>query len=93
MFGIGGLEFLAIMAVAIVVIGPRDLPRVLYAAGKFFRKFKVITADIQKSLEGVMMEGELDEITREANKPGGESMQFEIDKQIKAENKKIDADD
>lgn len=85
MFGIGGVEFLIILAVAIVVIGPKDLPRTFYKAGKVIRKIKVVTADIQKSIEGVIMEGELDEIAREANKPGGENMQFEIDKQIKAE--------
>lgn len=85
MFGVGGPEFLVILAVAIVVIGPRDLPRILYTAGKFVRKFKVITVDIQKSLDNVMREGELEEITREANKPGGENMQFEIERQSEAE--------
>ena len=85
MFGIGGFEFLAILIMGILVIGPKDLPRALYTVGKLARKFKVITADVQKSLEDVMKEGELDEITREVNKPGGENMQFEIEKQIKSE--------
>ena len=94
MFGIGLPEFLVILAVAIVVIGPKDLPRALYAAGKLMRKFKVITADIQKSLDSVLQEGELDEITREANKPGGENLQFEIERQLTEEkNKKTRAND
>ena len=87
MFGIGGFEFLAILVMGILVIGPKDLPRALHTVGKLVRKFKAVTADVQKSLEDVMKEGELDEITREVNKPGGENMQFEIEKQIKVEAK------
>ncbi|MCK5555083.1 MAG: hypothetical protein KAI76_02505 [Alphaproteobacteria bacterium] len=84
---------MAILAVAIVVIGPKDLPRVFYMAGKFIRKIKAIIADVQKSLDDVIKDGELDEITREANKLGGENMQFEIERQLKAEVKKTDAGD
>ncbi len=92
MFGIGLPEFLVILAVAVVVIGPQDLPRALYTAGKFIRKFRVITADIQKSLDNVMREGELDDIVREANKPGGENLQFEVDRKIAAEVKNKEND-
>lgn len=85
MFGIGLPEFLLIVAVAVVVIGPKDLPHLLYTAGKMMRKAKRLSYDIQKSFEDVMAEGELDEITREANKPGGENLQFEIERQIAKE--------
>ena len=88
MFGIGWPEFLVIIAVAVVVIGPKDLPRALYGAGKIARKFKLIAGDIQKSLDDVVREGELDDITREANKPGGENLQFEIERQLQDENEK-----
>lgn len=88
MFGIGLPEFVVILAVAVVVIGPKDLPRALYAFGKFVRKIKLMTSDIQKSLDVVMEEGELDEITRQANKPGGENLQFEIERQIVEEKSK-----
>jgi sec-independent protein translocase protein TatB len=88
LFGIDLPEFLLILAVAIVVIGPKDLPQVLYKAGKMARKFKKISADIQKSLDDVMQEGELEEIVREANKPGGESLQFSIERQLVEEEKK-----
>lgn len=91
MFGIGGPEFLLIVAVAIVVIGPKDLPRALYAAGKFMRKFKRMASEVQKTVDDVMKDEELDDIIREANKPGGKSLQAEIEKQIQAEDKKNDA--
>lgn len=85
MLGIGWSEMLVVVAIAVMVIGPKDLPRFLHAAGKFFRKIKLFTADIQRSLDNIMHEEELNEITREANKPGGESLQFEIDRQVQAE--------
>lgn len=85
MFGVDLPEFLLILAVAVVVIGPRDLPHLLYSAGKMLRKFNKITSDIQKSLDEVMQEGELDDITREANKAGGDNLQFEIDRQLAIE--------
>ena len=85
MFGIGLPEFLIILVVAVVVIGPKDLPRALYAAGKLLRKFRLLTADIQKSIDAIMHEGELDDIVEQANKPGGENMQQEIEKQLQAE--------
>ena len=91
MFGIGGPEFLVIVAVAIVAIGPKDLPRALYMAGKFMRKFKTMTSGLQQSLDEVMKEGDMDNILREANKPGGENLQFEIERQLQVENKKNDA--
>ena len=87
MFGIGLPEFLVILVVAVVVIGPKDLPRALYTAGKLVRKFRVLTADIQKSLDGIMHEGELDDIVQQANKPGGENLQQKIEAQLQAENK------
>ena len=93
MFGIGLPEFLVILVVAVVVIGPKDLPRALYMAGKFVRKFRVLTADIQKSLDGIIHEGELDDIVQQANKPGGENLQQKIEAQAlaEAEGKKNDA--
>ncbi|TAL40000.1 MAG: twin-arginine translocase subunit TatB [Alphaproteobacteria bacterium] len=88
MFDVGWSEMLLIVAVAIVVIGPKDLPRALYAAGKFTRKIKIFTGDIQRSLDKIMHEAELDEITREANKIGGPNLQFEIERQLQEEEKK-----
>ena len=87
MFGIGLPEFLVILVVAVVVIGPKDLPRALYNAGKLLRKFRVFTADIQRSLDHVLHEGELDDIVHHANKPGGENLQEKIEAQLQAETK------
>lgn len=88
MFGIGLPEFVVILCIAVVVIGPEDLPRLLYNDGKLFRKFKKLTADIQKSVDEIIQHEELEEITRTANKPGGENLQFEIERQLAEEEKR-----
>ena len=88
MFDVGWSEMLVILAVAVVVIGPKDLPKALYSAGKIIRKIKIFTSDIQKSIDRITQDEELAEITREANKPGGETLQFEIERQLQEENKK-----
>ncbi len=88
MFDVAWSEMLVILAVAVVVIGPKDLPKVLYAAGKFMRKVKIFTSDIHRSLDNIIHDEELNEITREANKPGGESLQFEIERQLAEEERR-----
>ena len=93
MFGIDWSEMLVVLAVAIIVIGPKDMPRILYQLGKLVRKFKIFMSDIQVSLDHIMREEELNDITREANKPGGDNLQFDIDRQIEIEKKKTQGHD
>lgn len=85
MFGISWSEMLVILAVALVVIGPKDLPRLLYSVGKLFRNVRRFTDDIQRSIDGIMREEELADIVREANLAGGDNLQFELDKQVQIE--------
>lgn len=85
MLGISWSEMLVILAVALVVIGPKDLPRLLYSAGKLFRNVRRFTDDIQRSIDGIMREEELADIVREANLAGGDNLQFELDKQVQIE--------
>jgi len=85
LFGISWSEMLVILAVALVVIGPKDLPRLLYSAGKLFRNVRRFTDDIQRSIDGIMREEELADIVREANLAGGDNLQFELDKQVQIE--------
>ncbi len=85
MFGIAWAEMLVILAVALVLIGPKDLPRVLYGAGKILRNVRRFTGDVQKSIDDIMREEELNDIIRDANRPGGDNLQFEIDRQFQIE--------
>ena len=86
MFNIGWTELALIAGAAVVVIGPQDMPRVLYKVGQFTRKIKLFMSDIQVSLDKITRDAELDEITRAVNeKIGGPDLQFEIERQIQEE--------
>ena len=50
MFGIGMPEMILIMAIALIVIGPKKLPDLAKSLGKAFREFKKATSDLKESL-------------------------------------------
>ena len=81
MFGIGALEFFLIGIVALLAIGPGEMPRALYNLGRMMRKLRQFSADIQSGLDQITEEAELDEIAKEANKAGDELMDFRIEQQ------------
>lgn len=91
MFGIGWSELLLTLGVALVVIGPKDLPQLLYSAGKLFKKFKRFTGDIQKSLDEILREEEIADIARTANKAGGDGVEDEVMRQWRAEQARLQA--
>jgi TatA/E family protein of Tat protein translocase len=51
MFGIGMPEFLLIMAIALIVIGPKKLPDLAKALGRALGEFKKATSELKDSLE------------------------------------------
>jgi len=51
MFGIGMPELLLILAVALIVIGPKKLPDLAKSLGKALGEFKRATNDLKQSIE------------------------------------------
>jgi TatA/E family protein of Tat protein translocase len=51
MFGIGLPELILIMAIALIIIGPKKLPDLARALGKGMAEFKKATQEIKDSLE------------------------------------------
>lgn len=51
MFGIGMPEMLLIMAIALIVIGPKKLPDLAKSLGRAFAEFKRATSELKESLE------------------------------------------
>ena len=61
MFDIGWTEMLVIAIVMIVVVGPKDLPRMLRTFGKMTAKMRSMAGDFQKQFNEALKEAELDE--------------------------------
>lgn len=65
MFDIGWLELLLIAAVAIVVVGPKDLPRMMRTFGQYMGRARAMAREFQRSFEDIARESELDELRKE----------------------------
>ncbi len=50
---IGWLEILAIVIIAILVLGPKEFPVALKKIGSYFRKFKNTLSNFQRELNSV----------------------------------------
>ena len=68
MFDIGWTEMIAIAIVAILVMGPRELPRALRTAGKFIAKARSMARDFQSGFDDLVREAELEEVKSKIDK-------------------------
>lgn len=65
MFDLGWSELLVIAVVAILVVGPRDLPRLLRNVGKFVGQMRRMANDFQRQFNEALKEAELDEVKKD----------------------------
>jgi sec-independent protein translocase protein TatB len=68
MFDIGWSEMAIILMVALIVIGPKDLPRVARTVGKWTGKARGMAREFQRSLDDMAREAELEDVKREIDK-------------------------
>lgn len=62
---IGWVELLIIAAVAIVVVGPKDLPRMMRILGQWLGKARGLAREFQRSFDDLIKESELDDLRKE----------------------------
>ena len=89
MFDIGWSELLVIAAVAIIFVGPKDLPKMMRTAGQYVAKVRGMAREFQSSFDELARETELEELRKEvaalknqATKPL-RSLQDEMEKAVK----------
>ena len=70
MFDIGWSEMAIIMLVAIIIIGPKDLPRVARTIGQWTGKARAMAREFHRSLDDMAREAELDDIKKSIEKAG-----------------------
>jgi len=64
MFDIGASELLVIIIVAVVVIGPKDLPLAMRAAGRWIGQMRRISAHFRSGIDAMVREAELEEMEK-----------------------------
>lgn len=64
MFDVGASELLLVVIVAIVVIGPKDLPLAMRTAGRWIGKMRRISGYFRSGIETMIREAELEEMEK-----------------------------
>ena len=82
MFDIGWSEMALILLVALIVIGPKDLPRVARTVGQWVGKGRAMAREFQRALEDMAREAELDKVKNEIEKAGRTNIGKTIEKSI-----------
>jgi sec-independent protein translocase protein TatB len=75
----GWSELMLIGIVALVFIGPKDLPKALRVAGYWVRKARTLSREFQSSVEQMVREAELDEMRQELKK----ASEIDLDKEFR----------
>ena len=66
MFDLFAWQHIVIMlVVALVVVGPKDLPRLMHMAGKWAGKARAMASEFRKSFDEMARQTELDELRKE----------------------------
>ena len=54
-----------LLGIALVVVGPKDLPRMMHMAGRWMGKARAMANEFRKSFDEMARQGELDELRAE----------------------------
>lgn len=65
MFDIGATELLVIVIVAILAIGPKDMPLALRTVGRWIGKMRRVSGHFRASLDAMIRDAELEDMERE----------------------------
>ena len=100
MLDIGFPEFLLISFVLLIVVGPKDLPKVLRSISSFIKKIKSMASQFHSGIDDLANEAEISDLRKEVNKIDKKSLidehvsEFtELEKDINIKSIKNDVDD
>lgn len=82
MFEIGWTEMLVIAVVMIVVVGPKDLPKMLRTIGRMTAKARSMAGDFQRQFNEALKEAELDDVKKSVDELRSLNPANEIRKQL-----------
>ncbi len=83
MLDFGWPELFLIMAVAVLVVGPKELPQIMYGLGRIVRRVQYMRYSLTQQFDDFMREAELKELQESA---GDED--FVEEEEIEAEKEK-----
>ena len=85
MFGIDSPELLVIAVVALVVIGPKELPNLLRSWGKWMTKMRGMASEFRGHVDEMVRQSDLDNVKKQLEAvPGLDLQSLDPTKQIKS---------
>ncbi|HLN40325.1 MAG TPA: Sec-independent protein translocase protein TatB [Xanthobacteraceae bacterium] len=85
MFDISWSEFLLIGVVALIVIGPKELPGVLRTLGQYTRKVRGMAADFQNQFQEAMREAEMADLKKQVDDLAHDVKSFDPLKDVRSD--------
>jgi sec-independent protein translocase protein TatB len=85
MFDISWSEFLLIGVVALIVIGPKELPGVLRTLGQYTRKVRRMAADFQNQFQEAMREAEMTDLKKEVDAMASDIKNYDPLKDVRSD--------
>jgi sec-independent protein translocase protein TatB len=85
MFDISWTEFLLIGVVALIVIGPKELPAVLRTLGQWTRKVRGMAADFQNQFQEAMREAEMADLKKQVDDMARDIKEYDPLKDVRAD--------
>ncbi len=89
---LGLTEMLIIAILALIVVGPKDLPKLMRQTGNFVRKIKILGQDFKDAFDQMGAESELDELKKEIEELKALGKNNISDEAFEAEMRALDED-
>lgn len=82
MLDFGWSEIALVAVLAVIVLGPKELPNAMRTAGRWMRKARKLAGEFQRHLDDVVKEAELDDLKKEVTRMSRTDIGREIDKAV-----------
>ena len=83
MFDIGAAELLVIAVVAILVIGPKDMPLALRTAGRWIGQIRRVSGHFRAGIDAMVREAEMEEMERKWKERNAQIMRDHPDDEMR----------
>lgn len=67
MFGLAWSEILLILLIAVAVIGPKDIPKIMYQVGRIARRMQYAKFAMSQQFDEILKAGDIEELRRGVN--------------------------
>lgn len=82
MFDIGWPELMIIALITILVVGPKEIPRVLRTVTQIMRKLRSMASEFQSGIDELAREAELDELKKDIERTASKDLAGDLEKSI-----------